>query len=92
MTSSMNSPLRIEVRADGAPGAKLMESDEALQGLCQSLRENGDPSSDLMQGSGMRFAFLTHPISEPTRDLMALDADGRLRNTWGRADLLRYCA
>ena len=40
----------------------------------------------------MRFAFLIHPVSEQTRDLMALDRDGRLRKTWGRADLLQFCA
>jgi predicted amino acid dehydrogenase len=40
----------------------------------------------------MRFAFLIHPIAEQTRNLMDLDEDGRLRRTWGRADLLRFCA
>jgi acetylornithine/succinyldiaminopimelate/putrescine aminotransferase/predicted amino acid dehydrogenase len=40
----------------------------------------------------MRFAFLIHPVSEQTKDLMELDRDGRLRRTWGRADLLEFCA
>ena len=40
----------------------------------------------------MRFAFLIHPISEQTKNLMDLDGEGRLRRTWGRADLLRFCA
>ena len=48
--------------------------------------------SDYVTGTEMKFAFLIHPISEQTRNLMDLDKDGRLRNTWGRADVLKFCA
>jgi hypothetical protein len=40
----------------------------------------------------MRFAFMIHPISEQTKNLIDLDKEGRLRRTWGRADLRQFCA
>ncbi|MEA2630884.1 MAG: hypothetical protein QOE66_1103 [Chloroflexota bacterium] len=49
-------------------------------------------ASDANDGPGMRFAFLIHPISQQTVDLMGLDDRGRLRGSWGRADLLQFCA
>jgi hypothetical protein len=88
----MNSPLMIQVRADGAPCSNLMEIGEAPRSLRKAPRENGASGSHPPDGPGTRFAFLIHPLSEQTRELMALDEDGRLRNTWGRADLFRCCA
>jgi len=38
----------------------------------------------------MKFAFLIHPISEETKNLLELDPEGRLRNVWGQ-DLLGFC-
>jgi putrescine aminotransferase len=38
----------------------------------------------------MHFAFLVHPISEATRQLLDLDPAGNLKRAWGR-DLLSYC-
>ena len=40
----------------------------------------------------MRFAFVMHPISEQTKNLLDFDRGGRLRRTWGQSDLLRFCA
>ena len=31
--------------------------------------------------------LVIHPISKQTNNLMDLDKEGRLRTTWGRADL-----
>ena len=87
----MNSPLVIEAQENGPPCSDLIGSDEALEGFDGAPAEDGAPSSDLTNRPGMRFAFLIHPISEQTKDLMALDQDGRLRRTWGRADLLEFC-
>ena len=80
------------MREDGAACSNLMESDRSPQGLRKAPREDGASSSDPSDGPGMRFAFVIHPISEQTKNLMDLDRDGRLRRTWGRADLLRFCA
>ncbi len=79
----MNSQVSIEVRAEGAASADFLGSFEGL-----SHHRKG-PQPD---GPGMRFAFLIHPLSQQTTDLMALDRDGRLRQTWGRVDLLEFCA
>src|SRR5271157_5474181 len=92
VTCSMNSQLMIRMREDGAPCSNLMDFDEAPQSLHKAPREDGAPSRDLTDSPGMRFAFVIHPISEQTKNLMDLDRDGRLRRTWGRADLLRFCA
>jgi acetylornithine/succinyldiaminopimelate/putrescine aminotransferase/predicted amino acid dehydrogenase len=88
----MNSKATIEVRADGAPSSDLKSSLEKRDRPWKISRANGAPSRDLRDGPGMRFAFLIHPISEQTKDLMALDQDSRLRRTWGRADLLEFCS
>ena len=88
----MNSQLMIRMREDGAPCSNLMDFDEAPQSLHKAPREDGAPSTDLTDSPGMRFAFVIHPISEQTKNLMDLDRDGRLRRTWGQADLLRFCA
>jgi acetylornithine/succinyldiaminopimelate/putrescine aminotransferase/predicted amino acid dehydrogenase len=88
----MNSPLLIQMREDGAPGSNLIGLEKAPQSLTKAPREDGARGSDPTAGPGMRFAFVIHPISEQTKNLMDLDEDGRLRRTWGRADLLRFCA
>ncbi len=88
----MNTPFLIEMHEDGAPCPTVMDFDGARQTLPKEPREDGAPALDPTDGPGMRFAFLIHPISEQTRNLMDLDAEGRLRRTWGRADLLRFCA
>ena len=88
----MNSQLMIRMREDGAPCSNLMDFDEAPQSLHKAPREDGAPSTDRTDSPGMRFAFVIHPISEQTKNLMDLDRDGRLRRTWGQADLLRFCA
>ena len=92
MTCSMNSRILSEVHEDGIIGSNLVELDEAPQSLHKAPREDGEASSDPTDRPGMRFAFLIHPLSEQTKDLMALDRDGRLRRTWGRSDLLEFCA
>jgi len=69
-----------------------MDFDEVPQSCHEAPRESSAPSTDRTDSPGMRFAFLIHPISEQTKNLMDLDRDGRLRMTWGRADLLRFCA
>ena len=79
----MNSQVLIEVRTEGAASPDFLGSFEGLN------HPRKGPRAD---GPGMRFAFLIHPLSEQTTDLMALDRDGRLRRTWGRADLLEFCA
>ncbi len=88
----MNSSLLIQKREDGASCTNLIGFDEIPQSLPKAPRGDGTPVSDHRDGPGMRFAFLIHPISEQTKDLMALDRDGRLRRTWGRADLLEFCS
>jgi acetylornithine/succinyldiaminopimelate/putrescine aminotransferase/predicted amino acid dehydrogenase len=88
----MKSPLLIQTREDGAPCSNLMGFDEIAQSLPKAPRGDRAPVSDPTNGPGMRFSFLMHPISEQTKDLMALDHDGRLRKTWGRADLLEFCS
>jgi 3-acetyloctanal aminotransferase len=88
----MNTPLLIEMHEDGAPCSNLMDLDGAAQCLPKATREDGAPPSHLAERPAMRFAFLMHPISEQTKNLMDLDGEGRLRRTWGRADLLRFCA
>jgi hypothetical protein len=87
----MNSPFLTEMRS-GAPCSGLIGVDEAPERLRKDLHEDNARPSDTEGGPAMRFAFLIHPISEQTQNLMALDEGGRLRNTWGRADLLRFCA
>jgi hypothetical protein len=88
----MNSPILIQMREDGAACSNLMGFDEVPQGLPKAPRQEGTPASETADGPGMRFAFLIHPVSEQTKDLLALDQDGRLRRTWGRADLLEFCS
>jgi 3-acetyloctanal aminotransferase len=55
------------------------------------IYEEGGSSSDLTDGKRMRFAFLMHPISESSRNLMDLDASASLRTHWGRPDVGRFC-
>src|ERR1700683_2523926 len=38
----------------------------------------------------MKFAFLIHPLTNETKDLMQLDAGGVLRDNWGY-DILQFC-
>jgi len=38
----------------------------------------------------MKFAFLVHPLSNETKDLMRLDASGVLRDNWGD-NILQFC-
>jgi hypothetical protein len=92
VTCSMNSQILGELHEDGITCSNLMDFEEAPQSLHKAPREDGEASSDPTDRPGMRFAFLIHPISEQTKDLMALDRDGRLRRTWGQSDLLEFCA
>ena len=57
----------------------------------REIREDGVESSGLTDGRGMRFAFLIHPVSEQSRDLMELDQEGRLHSRWGRSDIGKFC-
>ncbi len=91
MMCSMSSQSAIGMREDGTPCSNLMDFGDAPRSLHQAPREHGAPSNKATVESGMRFAFLIHPISEQTKNLMDLDRDGRLRTTWGQADLLRFC-
>lgn len=88
----MNSSVMIDVRAEGAASPDLMGSLEGPARPRTVARADGSRSPGPADGPGMRFAFLIHPLSEQTKDLMALDRDGRLRRTWGRADLLEFCS
>ena len=88
---SMNTQLGIAMRGDGTP-SNLMDFGDAPGRTREAPLGDGVPDSDPTDGPGMRFAFLIHPISEQTKDLMVLDRDGRLRRTWGRADLLEFCS
>jgi hypothetical protein len=87
----MNSQCLIEVRAEGAASSDLVGSIDGQNRPRKGPRPAGFTSPDIAEGPGTRFAFLIHPISDQTRDLMTLDQDGRLRRTWGRADLLEFC-
>jgi acetylornithine/succinyldiaminopimelate/putrescine aminotransferase/predicted amino acid dehydrogenase len=80
------------MREEGASASNLMEFGRAEQSLHEATREESASSAGLTDGPGMRFAFVIHPISDQTKNLMELDIDGRLRRTWGGADLLRFCA
>ena len=88
----MNHPTSLEVVRGNSLSPDLIGHDEALSRVRKSLSEDVAPPIGLAAGPGMRFAFLIHPLSEQTRNLMALDREGRLRETWGRADLLEFCA
>jgi hypothetical protein len=55
---------------DGAPCSTAMDFDGARQSLPNEPRNDGAPALDPTDGPGMRFAFLIHPISEQTRNLM----------------------
>ena len=79
----MNSPPLVQMRDDGASCTNLIGIDEIPQSLPKAPRGDGTPVSDHRDGPGMRFAFLIHPLSEQTKDLMALDRDGRLRKDLG---------
>ncbi len=70
----MNSQVSIEVRAEGAASADFPGSFEGL---------NHPRKGPQAERPGMRFAFLIHPLSQQTTDLMALDRDGRLRQDLG---------
>jgi acetylornithine/succinyldiaminopimelate/putrescine aminotransferase/predicted amino acid dehydrogenase len=87
----MNSQLLIEMREGSALCSNLMDFEDAPQRLPKAPCEDGAVGLHPTEGPGMRFAFLIHPISEQTKNLMDLDRDGRLRKTWGRADLLGFC-
>jgi acetylornithine/succinyldiaminopimelate/putrescine aminotransferase/predicted amino acid dehydrogenase len=88
----MNSQLLIEMRQAGAGFLNPTDFDEAQQKSRKAKREDGASCSDRQDDLGMRFAFMIHPISEQTNNLMDLDKEGRLRTTWGRADLPQFCA
>jgi putrescine aminotransferase len=88
----MHSQLLTETH-DDAPGfVKFTEIDHSQPRSWFSVPENGTSESDHEDGPGMRFAFMIHPISEHTKDLTELDEEGRLRQTWGGADLSQFCA
>src|SRR5581483_6024991 len=89
---SMDSQILIEVSANGAGSSERTGFLEGLNRTRKGSRADGLQTPDVADGTGMRFAFLIHPLSEQTRDLMALDRDGRLRRTWGQADLLEFCS
>ena len=88
----MKTELITGMREDGVSPSNLMEFHGATGSFQESPCEESRPSGKLTDGPGMRFAFVIHPISEQTRNLMELDRGGRLRRSWGQADLLQFCA
>lgn len=56
--------------------ARPLSADEAV---------GGSPTSHV---EGMKFAFLVHPLSSQSLDLLRLDEGGLLHRHWGQADLL----
>ncbi len=87
----MDSQSMMRLREDGAP-CSVMEFTDGTLTSRKAPRKEVASSEDPAESPGMRFAFVIHPISDQTKDLMDLDRDGRLRNTWGRSDLLGFCA
>jgi acetylornithine/succinyldiaminopimelate/putrescine aminotransferase/predicted amino acid dehydrogenase len=88
----MNSQLMTGMREEGASASNLVDFRRAPQSFQEVTRQDSANSTGLADGPGMRFAFVIHPISDQTKNLIELDIDGRLRRTWGEADLLRFCA
>ncbi len=88
----MSSKSVVGMCEDGTPHSNLMDFEKEPQSSSTAVRQDGVPSRDPTSGPGMRFAFVMHPISEQTKNLLDLDREGRLRKTWGQSDLLRFCA
>jgi acetylornithine/succinyldiaminopimelate/putrescine aminotransferase/predicted amino acid dehydrogenase len=81
----------IGMRDDATPVSNLLDSDHSQGSSREMPRADAARIRSPRDGPATRFAFLIHPISEQTKNLMVLDRDGRLRRTWGHADLLRFC-
>jgi len=88
----MNSELLVEMREESALCPNLVPFEDVARCVPQSSSEDAGSRPRRADSAGMRFAFLIHPLSAETRNLMDLDRDGRLRKSWGRADLLEFCS
>jgi acetylornithine/succinyldiaminopimelate/putrescine aminotransferase/predicted amino acid dehydrogenase len=87
----MNSHIVTQMRDAPVGFSSVTEFDQSRQRSRTAVQEGSALSRDPIEATGMRFAFMIHPISEKSKNLLDLDKDGRLTRTWGGVDLPQFC-